>query len=711
MRVLACRRNSHSRIFLAASSIAACSAVLADTPQGANNPVETVVVTAQKREEQLQDVPISISVLGGAQLDQSTASGVQEMLSRVPGVTFENNAQGHGTQIAVRGVSAAFSTVFGSSPIAYYVDNVPFGFVRSSILPDPDVYDLQRIEVLRGPQGTLYGAGGAGGVVRVLTHNADLTKFELKSRANFSHTEQGGENGRVDAAVNVPIIEGKLAARAMASYKDMSGWVDKPTRQDANGSTARNFRLKLNGQPTENLSFGLSAWASRNEQEAQGWTIDETVDPLPDVEGMVNDFDVFGLTLGYDFSAFSITSSTGYLEFDSSSKIPSELGLSLVIRPSAKTLVQEINLTSTSDGPWRWTAGGMYRDSEDGRWNLTATTGFIQNDKYTSESWAVFGELTRLFLDGKWELTAGLRYFHDDVGIRELQRAAAVQPAQLIARDTEFHATTPRVVLKWHASDTLMTYVSYSEGFRSGGDQQPIILSTDLTLPPFEPDLLKNYELGLKGELASGRLSYDAAVYYIDWEDVQLPLGIPVNGFTRALLINGASADGPGAEFSVVVRPANEIELGLNASWNDLTVSEEVRAGPNNGILVYPKGNRLNSSAEWTAGGFASYGFPLTAGGLSGRVSASADWSSRRDIRLYTGGTTVLTTHSDPLLFGRLSFALESEDRWNATLFVDNVTNEDGISNAYVIAPTALTPARAMHPRPRTYGVQLEFRY
>jgi iron complex outermembrane recepter protein len=702
----------HAAVLL--SSLAAVDTLAANNAaatEGERN-LEEIVVTAQKRAERLQDVPISISVLGGAALDKATSGGVQEMLARVPGVTFEDNTQGNGTQVAVRGVSAAFSTVFGSSPIAYYVDMVPFGFVRSSILPDPDTYDLDRVEVLRGPQGTLYGAGGAGGVVRVLTKDADLNKFELKSRANLAHTEHGGASGRADLAVNVPIVEGKLAARTMVSYKDLSGWVDKPTRNDSNGSSARNLRFKLNGQPTDHLSFGLSAWSSSSDEDGRGWSLDGRVDQLPDVEKVSDDLDVYGVKLGYDFPFVTLTSSTGYLDYTSTAAAASETGVSAYIRPSAKTLSQEINLTSTHDGPWRWTAGAFYRDGEDRRWQRTVASGLIQHDEYTSESWAVFGELTREFFEGTVELTAGVRYFDDDVGIRELQRAVAVQPAALINRDSNFNATTPRVVLKWIPSPSLMTYVSYAEGFRSGGDQQPTLLAANLTLPPFEPDLLRNYEVGVKGDLLERRFSYDAAVYYLDWEDVQLPLAIPDNNnVLRALLTNGASADGLGAEFSFAVRPIDAVELGLSMSWNDLTTSEAVYAGLNNSVLVYPEDNRLNSSAEYTAGAFASYSFPLSAGGLTGRFAASADWSSRRDIRLYTGGTTVLTTHSDPLLFGRLSFEVDSQDHWTAGLYVDNVSNENGISNAFIFPAGATTGARSMHPRPRTYSLQLEYRY
>src|SRR5687767_1647963 len=141
-------------------------------------PLEEIIVTAQKREERLQDVPISISVLSGAELDQLTSDGVLEALERVPGVVATAPMAGSGAQLTVRGVSAGGATFNGSSPIAYYLDSVPFGLVKTAIVPDSNIYDLNRVEVLRGPQGTLYGASAQNGVVRVLTNDANPNEFE-----------------------------------------------------------------------------------------------------------------------------------------------------------------------------------------------------------------------------------------------------------------------------------------------------------------------------------------------------------------------------------------------------------------------------------------------------------------------------------------------------------------------------------------------------
>ncbi len=162
------------------------------------------MVTAQKRTERLQDVPISITVLNGGDLDRSTVDGVMDALRGVPGVAPSVNVFGGSSNVSIRGVSAAGPQYFGSSPVGYYVDSVPFGLVKSAISPDSSAYDLERVEVLRGPQGTLYGASAQAGVVRVLTNDPVMNEFDFKERASVSDTEYGGVNYRTDTAVNLP---------------------------------------------------------------------------------------------------------------------------------------------------------------------------------------------------------------------------------------------------------------------------------------------------------------------------------------------------------------------------------------------------------------------------------------------------------------------------------------------------------------------------
>lgn len=669
--------------------------------------LEEVVVTAQKREERLRDVPISISVLSGDELDSSTDEGVMETLNRVPGVVTTSSIQGFGTLVAIRGVTASGPLTTGSSPVAYYLDSVPFGLTMSAVAPDASAYDMERIEVLRGPQGTLYGASAQNGVVRILTRDADLDAFELKGRASGSGTEGGGENYRGDVAVNVPIIDGKVAARAVLGYENLSGWIDKPNRTGANDSQLRNLRLKINAQPTDALSVGLSAWLSRNDYGAPATSDDNQQRSSPGDESIANDYDAFGLKVGYSFDSFAVTGMTSYLTYlsDSTLDLMPLFGASapLFTEFDASVFSQEVIVNSTRGDAWRWSVGGMYRDADDRIIQLAPFLPVPLDFTVTSESVAVFGELTRLFMGGRLELTGGLRYFEDRQVLIEHQPQSGIPTDPLLPPiHNKFDATSPRVVLTWHPVPGATLYGSYSEGFRSGMAQGALVLRQLPDLPSVKADTLRNYELGAKGTLFNGRLSYDTAVFFLDWQDVQQTLLVEAFSVPLNALVNGESASGPGAELAIATRPAAGLELSASVSWNDLTADSGSSSAASVGL--YEKGDRLNFSSEYTAGAAADYAFGLGAPGYSGRLSASVSYSSEQIYRNLSG-TSVLADAGRSVTIGRLGFAVESPHRWTATLFADNVTDEEGPRIGLFEVPDW-----TQRIRPRTYGLQVEYR-
>lgn len=666
-----------------------------------------VVVTAQKRAERLRDVPISVSVVSGAALDGSSLN-VAETLNRVPGVVTNYNPVGGGVNLTVRGVRG----LAGSSPIAYYVDSVPFGLVNSSFAPDAGTYDLDRIEVLRGPQGTLYGANAQNGVVRILTRDANLNELETKARATLSSTDSGVGNYRGDLAVNVPLVPGKLAARAVLGYQSLGGWIDRQNENNANGTTERNARLKLNAQPLDTLSIGLSAWLSRSDADAPSVARDDGRNASLVEEPMETNFDTYGLKVDYDFSSFSLSSRTSYFKYDHTSHIDyAAFGLpNTILRTTADAEVfsQEVYVNSLSRGPWRWTAGGSYRDAKDSLFQLRRQYVAPADQSNTSESFAIFGELGYRFLDGRLELTAGLRYFEDEVGVDELSRRLPLAPGeQLIHRKDSFDALSPRLVLSWHATEQAMVYASYAEGFRSGFPQFPAVISVAPQLGPVDPDTLKNYEVGAKGSFLDGRLSVDASLFFIDWSDVQQSLTVdastPSNpGMFVAAAVNAASASGMGFEMALATQPVRGLNLGASFSWNDLTLDEDVFSG---GVLLFNKGDRLNASPEYTVGASAEYGWPLGQSGLTGLFAVSGNYTSILSSRAIRGQVSV--ADGDPILIGRASFAVQSPSRWLTTLFVDNFGNEKG-SPGWLVFGFEDWKERV---RPRTYGVQVEYHF
>jgi iron complex outermembrane receptor protein len=715
MQAYCCRPKIHCRELIAAvTMIGASSSLLADkAPRDTrSSSIEEVIVSAQRRDEALKDVPISISVLSGDDLDQSSAPGVGEMLNRVPGVTFDNSFGGitGGSQLQVRGVSAPTPYQTGPTPVAYYVDATPFGLVRSAITPDANIYDLERVEVLRGPQGTLYGASALNGVVRILTKSADLQNFELKSRALLSHTQYGSENGQADVAINVPLIENKLAARAVLGYQDLSGWIDKSGRDDVNDVRRVSGRVKVKAQPIERLYVDISVWKSRSDSGGFPTSTDTNGrnSSVADVESVAADLDSYGLSIGYDYSAFTISSSTSYLQYLNDSTYdqnPDGTNHFVETWLPSKVFTQEFGVTSVSQGPWRWTVGAMYRDGRDKQFQIIYNLANPNSVTYTSKSWTVFGELTRAFLSDKIELTAGMRYFEDEVGQQHHSSFGNSPPILAADAKDRFTASTPRFIINWHPAENTTLYASYSEGFRSGLQQAAAIRVAVPSFPSAKPDTLKNYEIGAKGELRNGALGYDIAAYYMDWQDVQIPLSVIVNNVAFNALTNGASASGAGAELMVNARPIEGLNLSATGSWNDLATDKQVFSGR---ALLLDRGDRLGGSIKTTIGAAASYDFALSNNGWRGRFSLEANRRSASATTGIVGGVRIRAGY--PLLTSRTSFNVDSPYGWSGTLFVDNLTNEQDFT--YVV-PTNVVGAPVptyYFIRPRTYGFQLEYR-
>jgi iron complex outermembrane recepter protein len=723
-------KTNIARALLTVAAACAAASSMAQTPQRNSQGLEEVIVTAQRRAEQLQDVPISITVLRTEELDRSSDRGVADALNRVPGVinavssTTARNGSSAGT-IVVRGVGPDQ----GAATTAYYLDSIPFGFVRRFYQPDATAYDLERVEVLRGPQGTLYGLSSLNGVVRVLTKDANLNDVEFKTRTSASSTEDGSESYRADAALNVPIVEGKLAARVVAGYQDISGWIDKPFKKDTNDAQVANYRLKINAQPTEQFGIGLFAWLSRADIGGPPSTSDGLHSQSLVEEASSTDYDAYGLKLGYDFSNVSLTSMTSYIDFTNPAKVDfapfTVVTQYLNLRFDSEVFSQELTLSSLGDGPWRWSVGGIYRDAEDGLYTTRTNpaTGALvlpyiapTIQSTTSESFAAFGEATREFLEGRWELTLGLRYFEDRVKDVEESRltfiGGTVPPAgspagvSLINTGGDFDHTAPRGVLSWHPGEETTLYLSYGEGFRSGLNQLPTVRFAAPQFPAADPDVLKNYEIGVKGALGGGRFNYEAAVFFMDWQDVQQTLNVVVlqPNVIQSAFINAQSASGMGAEFSLTAMPIDGLTLSASYSWNDLTFDQDVVNLTSAGVpfVLFGKGDRLNFSPEYTASGSADYAFHLGDSGYQGRVSGSISRLAKQ-ISARSNATTLF--YADDVSLVRASVGVESPAHWSASLFADNLTNEEGISR------DQFSPRWHTYLRPRTIGVQFEYRY
>lgn len=670
--------------------------------------VEEVVVTAQRREQSLQDVPISITVLSGVTLDATNQTLIEE-LGRVPGLATVSAPLG-GTFISLRGVGATSTTFAGTSAVGYYLDAVPFGFIRHALAPDASAFDLERVEVLRGPQGTLYGVNSQNGVIRVLTKDANLNDLEIKYRTAISTTDDGGENYRGDAAINLPLIEDKLAARFVVGYENFAGWIDRPNHQDANDLERLVLRGKLNAQLSERLSMGLSLWHSELDSQARSIGFGNRTTNVVADEPISEDYDIYAFRAGYDFGGFSATSMTSYMDYRSLSISDFSNGPATNLATSifeSAILAQEVNLASTHDGPWQWTAGAIYRDVDDRFTQLSPLYANPRGNRYNdySQSYAAFAEITRRSMNDTIEITGGLRYFDDETRNRQLS-VLGNPNAVLINSDAHSSKVSPRVVLRWIPSKDFNAYASYSEGFRGGFPQSPTVKSLAPNFPAVKPDNLLNYEIGSKGTFANGLVTYDAAVFFIDRKGIQQSIQVDtLNGMGApirvAALINGKSASGWGADLGLTFLPSSRTSFGANLSWNDLSLDADIV--PANGVPLFFQGDRPTNSPEYTYGAWANQTFPV--GTFEGYVSGSLSYISKRQSRtLLAGVSTVI--ESDSTFTSRASAGIRAPNGWGLSLFVDNLNNYNGSP-----IPEAFPgPSGSNRIRPRTIGLQFDHR-
>ena len=652
-----------------------------------------IVVTAQKRQETLTKVPISIGVLTGAALDSSSAEGVAEALRSVPGVTTTQSYQGGGSAVTIRGVSANAPTLNGSNPVSYYLDTVPFSFVKSAIVPDSNAFDLQRVEVLRGPQGTLYGASALNGVVRVLTNDADLSKVEMKARVSGSYTEHGSFNYRADGMVNVPIVEDKLGVRLVAGYTDNDGWLDRPGKDNFNNSRNFSLRAKVGFQPVEALRIDASYWRSRDSYGGPSVGTKDYFRNSRVAEPMSMDYDALGLKIAYDLGGATFTNSTGYLKLTNDGIFDYAGGTAnttLTSQFSTKIFSNEATIGSNNAGSLSWNVGASYRSARDSLVQATDPNFYNYTGLDASDAFAVFGEATQEI--GQLRLTGGLRYFHDRVSARaEVPVAAPVK--------ANFSAVTPRAVLSWLPTERTNLYLSYSQGFRSGAIQFQGLVPAGY--PTLKPDRLHNYEAGLKTGLFDNRVQLETSVYYIDWQHVQQSLKVPYQEAIVTALINGSSASGLGVDAKVSARVTPALTLTVAGNWNDLTFDAPVST---QGVTLFRKGDRLNRSPEATINGSVDYAFSIA--GREANLSGSLTYTSPQEDRTVSGGVRLVSRGQDQLI-GGARFGIDATDHVRATLFVDNITNQ----NHFIVGAAAIgTPDFEARVRPRTFGVQLEYK-
>ena len=546
---------------------------------------EEVVVTAQKGGAQaLQEVALAIQAFDGEELKERNISTIGDLVSSVPGA-FEGFRQSNGSRFYnLRGSV----TQNGDSPIGYYLDDAPFIVTNFGIAPPVRFLDIDRVEVLRGPQGTLYGQGSSGGVFIFRTRDPNLKDFDYAFEAEASQTRGAdGLNYGVAGALSVPIIKDMLAVRVSGGFSRDAGWADAyygpfdgtPDETGVNVAKNEDIRVVALFRPADNVNIRAQYWKFRPRQGFTGFTA--SVQPpyfqnTAGQEGFSNgDFTLYSLTATVDFDAFTVTSATSQLDGVFGINIPLSPAGSFSSQFLPSMFAQEVRVNSNGSGPLKWLIGGSYQNGSGPQENTLTLplAGLLinaDNDTLT-ENYAVFGEVSYELFDGKLVPLVGLRQYHDD---RAFADATETLP-------TTEDVTTWRVNLSYLPTDDLTMFISASTGFRPGIVQSKVQVQsvTDAGVPTgvvLQPESSTNYEFGLKWRSADRSLNVGLNLYQLEYTNLQTS----VDGFIDDVdgFANFGDAKTKGVDIELRWKtPLKGFDLGFVGNFND---SKYTRVNP-----------------------------------------------------------------------------------------------------------------------------------
>ena len=665
-----------TRFPMKASSAAVIAAIAAmgggaATAAEPNEPVQTITITAQKREQRLIDVPAAVQAFTGSQLEDAGIADLKDLMRSIPGASEGRSTSAGTRSFQIRGVTS----LYGDSTVGYYVDDAVFTVLNRNWAPVASTFDVERVEVLRGPQGTLYGLGAMGGSVRFITADPDLKKLRARTVAGYSSTEGGDPNWNVGAALSVPIVSDVLALRVTATRDHTGGYAESPTFPGQKNETGNEMlRIKLLAKPHHDVTIKLGHQRSRT-SDAKGNQLEYRPGPNPPesftglypaatlgagptatkFESFNNSrIDLSSVYASYDAGPVLIESSSGRVKAWQAAKVPVN-GLMLDTGLDASTTSSELRFVSKNKGPLRWIAGAMMLNAdsaEDVRLLavtppaaavllLGPTYSPLRNDvpSYESKSRAAFGEVSFDLLGGTLTPLLGVRYFRDERTFTDIQRPrtllpigvpqtssctapsvvrpiaplppVCLVPASVSSTSATFDSWNPRFNLSWRPAPGTTTYFNAAKGFRSGvfNSRSTVVAGFPAAV---QPDDVWSYEVGGKLALLNNTLFVEAAVYRLEWSDMQLNFNAP--GFAPPppqVIANVGDVRGTGIDYGLNWTPVRGVRLSLTGNFNQTEFTRIVNpaAFANTNIFV---GNQFVSVPKQTHTAQASFIRPLT---------------------------------------------------------------------------------------------------
>lgn len=738
---------------------------LAANAGAANDTLEEIVVTAEKRAVSIQDIPLSISAFDQSRLDKSDISTIADLQNITPNLQFSMAANaGTHAIVTIRGIGTEVLPAYGEAGVAIYQDGVYLGRASASLM---DFYDVERVEVLKGPQGTLYGRNAVGGAINVI-NNRPHDELEISASGLAGNFERR----RFRGIFNAPLGD-SVAARITATYEKADGYLENlvPGGADSNDidnvavrgqllfdvsddiqMLARGFYWNAGGLGTNARVVGNyprfslvgiipvrpGVFGAPNLFPGIFSIVEGGALPLPDDVHQLRhdhegsrDHSIFGgsLELSWDSSAFNFKSITSLIEDDSFIERDgdgSELPLfNRDARQVSKQFSQEVTLTSHGDGRLQWILGLYhYKEKVDDlrsitfqnvtRWAIAAGrppfTGaqFTDaNDNNTTSS-AAYGQLDYALTD-RLTGTLGLRYTRDKKDGGNTGRLL-IDPAtntplrgfpQTWTYNYSWNEPTGKIGLRYDHSDNSMIYVSYTKGFKSGGANNDF--GTE-----FGPETIYTLEIGSKNRLLDDRLQLNASLFSSDYKGMQ----VFTVGATTIAIDNAGQSSIRGFELDAVGLISDNFRLNASIAYLDAEFDEFSASDP---ALTAPrppppprdlKGNRLPRSPEWELTLGAEFSFNLAAGRLT--VRPEFHWQDEMYFNAFNRES--IRQKSWHTLNLHAIYMSSGED-WSVSLFGRNLDNERYITNMFVEATLIGAPAVGNVAKPRTYGIEFAYHF
>ena len=708
--------------------------------------LEEIIVTAQKRQENLQNVPIPVTVLAANTLVANNEVRLQDYYASVPGLSVTPHVQSQ-QFLAIRGIT----TGSGNPTVGVTVDDVPYG--SSTVnggglsVPDIDPGDLARIEELRGPQGTLYGASSMGGLLKFVTVDPSTDAVSGRVQAGTSGVYNGAEPGyNFRGSVNVPLSD-TWAVRASGFTRQDPGYIDNPVLniRGINEDHASGGRLSALWRPAELVSLKLSALYQDIKGDGSN-DVDVPTAGYPQTAGLgdlqqnyvrgAGAYDrqtqAYSATLTANIGKVNVVAVSGYninsfhdswddtyaLGPTTEYGVPSTgfFGFGVTGSPQVdnnenRKFTQEVRLVAPINQHLEWLFGGFYTDEKSSYTQsylaVDPSTGHVVGQSFhdsfptTYSEYAAFTDLTYHITD-RFDVQVGGRESHIDQSYSEVDTGPLVpdyygvaSPHVIPELHTNANAFTYLVTPRFELSTDLMVYARAASGYRAGGPN----LSPGGVVPAlYDPDKTQTYEIGTKDDFLEHRLSIDVSLYHIDWKSIQITLVNPVNFFSYTA--NGSQAKSQGVEFSVQSRPLTSLTIGAWLAWNDAKLTEPFPSGSS---AYGASGDRLPFSSRFSANFTVEQDFPL-AKDVIGFVGGTISYVGERE-----GVFTSSPQRQDLPAYAKTDLKSGIEyGYWTADLFATNVADKRGVVNGGI---GDYPPFAFQYIQPRTVGINLSRKF